>query len=56
MLCPTCHIMLGTHVKPKLYNALTSSGIELSEVWSKSIYEPALNVLPKPESGEGDMK
>ena len=42
MLCPTCHIMFDTHVKPKIYKALTEAGVtNLPKSWTKSIYEQA---------------
>jgi len=41
MLCPSCHIIFDTRLKPKLYKALAASGIQLPEAWSKSIYERA---------------
>lgn len=42
MLCPTCHIMFDTHVKPKVFQALLEAGLQdLPESWKKSIYEQA---------------
>jgi hypothetical protein len=42
MLCPTCHIMFDTHVKPKVFKALLEAGLQdLPESWKKSIYEQA---------------
>jgi len=42
MLCPTCHIMFDTHVKPKIYKALVEAGVEnLPKSWKKSIYQQA---------------
>ncbi|MDD4242016.1 MAG: hypothetical protein PHG54_11355 [Smithellaceae bacterium] len=41
MLCPTCHIMFDTHLKPKLFKALNEYGIKLPESWKTSIYEQA---------------
>lgn len=42
MLCPTCHIMFDTHVKPKVFMALIDAGFkDLPESWRKSIYEQA---------------
>jgi len=39
MLCPTCHIMFDTHIKPKIYKALVEAGVEdLPDSWKKSIY------------------
>ena len=44
--------IMDTHLKPKLYKALTSSRIEPSEVFLKSIYERVHMSLSNPESGE----
>jgi len=42
MLCPTCHIMFDTHIKPKVFKALLEAGLtDLPESWKKSIYEQA---------------
>ena len=42
MLCPTCHIMFDTHVKPKIHKALVEAKVEnLPESWEKSIYQQA---------------
>ncbi len=42
MLCPSCHIMFDTHVKPKIYKALTQAGCEnIPASWEKSIYQQA---------------
>ncbi len=41
MLCPTCHIMFDTHLKPKIFRALKKFGIKLPESWETSIYEQA---------------
>ena len=41
LLCPSCHIMLDTHLKPKLYRALTGAKIALPIEWSKSVYDRA---------------
>jgi len=42
MLCPTCHIMFDTHIKPKVFKALLEAGLQdLPELWKKSIYEQA---------------
>lgn len=51
-LCHTCHIIMDTHLKAKLYKALTSSRIEHSEIFLKSIYERVHMSLSNPESGE----
>ena len=41
MLCPSCHIMFDTHLKPKVFKALAEHGIELPKSWKRSIYEQA---------------
>jgi len=42
MLCPTCHIMFDTHVKPKIFKALSQAGVTgLPKSWETSIYEQA---------------
>ncbi len=39
MLCPTCHIMFDTHVKPKVFKAMMEAGLQdFPESWKKSIY------------------
>ena len=42
MLCPTCHIMFDTHVKPKVFKVMMEAGLQgFPESWKKSIYEQA---------------
>lgn len=42
MLCPSCHMMFDTHLKPKMFNALSKAGCKgLPELWEISIYEQA---------------
>lgn len=42
MLCPSCHIMFDTHIKPKVYESLKQSGVgNLPKSWEKSIYQQA---------------
>ena len=42
MLCPTCHRMLDTRLKPRLYEALKAYGTKnIPESWTKSIYHQA---------------
>jgi hypothetical protein len=48
MLCPTCHIMFDTHLKPKVFTALLEAGLQdLPESWKKSIYEQAAEASAK---------
>ncbi|HUL21587.1 MAG TPA: HNH endonuclease [Thermodesulfobacteriota bacterium] len=47
MLCPSCHIMFDTHVKPKLFTALRKAGINLSNSWERSIYLQAADASRK---------
>ena len=42
MLCPSCHRMFDTRLKPRLYEALKVYGAKkLPESWTKSIYYQA---------------
>ena len=42
MLCPSCHIMFDTHMKPKVYRSLKQAGCaNLPNSWEKSIYQQA---------------
>jgi len=42
LLCPTCHLMFDTRIKPKIYKALVEASIKgLPESWKSSIYEQA---------------
>jgi len=41
MLCPNCHIMFDTYIKPKIFTALKKAGINLPNSWEKSIYHQA---------------
>ncbi len=42
MLCPSCHVMFDTQVKPKIFKALSAVGVKgLPESWRKSIYQQA---------------
>ena len=42
MLCPSCHIMFDTHLKPKIFEALIQAGVKgLPKSWEISIYEQA---------------
>ena len=53
MLCPTCHIMFDTHIKPKVYKALIENGVEnLPESWKKSIYLQAAEASLKARNRE----
>ena len=42
MLCPSCHLMFDTHIKPKILKSLVKAGCKnLPKSWEKSIYEQA---------------
>ena len=42
MLCPSCHIIFDTQLKPKIFKALLESGVHnLPDSWSVSIYDQA---------------
>ena len=47
MLCPTCHLMFDTHLKPKIFKALNGFGINLPKSWEISIYEQAAKASMK---------
>ena len=47
MLCPTCHIMFDTHLKPKIFKALNEFGIKLPKSWETSIYDQAAKASMK---------
>ena len=42
MLCPSCHVIFDTELKPKLYKALRNAGTKnLPVSWKESIYKQA---------------
>jgi hypothetical protein len=42
MLCPTCHVMFDTHVKPKVFKALREAGVKgIPKSGETSIYDQA---------------
>ncbi len=42
MLCPSCHIIFDTHIKPKVNQALLDAGVQnMPKSWEKSIYQQA---------------
>ena len=47
MLCPTCHVMFDTHLKPKIFEAMTEARLQLPQSWKKSIYEQAAEASAK---------
>jgi len=47
MLCPSCHIMFDTHIKPKVFMALRKAGVILPNSWEKSIYQQAAEASRK---------
>jgi len=48
MLCPTCHIMFDTHLKPKIFQALKGAGVKgLPRSWKESIYDQAAKASAK---------
>ena len=54
MLCPTCHIMFDTHLKPKIFMALMDAGLAMPESWKKSIYEQASEASAKARKRKTD--
>lgn len=48
MLCPTCHLMFDTHLKPRIYKVLVEEGVErLPRSWKLSIYDQAAKASAK---------
>jgi hypothetical protein len=47
MLCPSCHIMFDTQIKPKVFTALKKAGLKLPSSWEKSIYHQAAEASQK---------
>jgi len=48
MLCPSCHIMFDTVVKPRLHKALKVHGVKgMPKSWTKSIYAQAAEASAK---------
>ena len=42
MLCPSCHVMFDTTIKPKIFRALKDLGVKnLPRSWQTSIYKQA---------------
>ncbi|TET44722.1 hypothetical protein E3J62_09520 [candidate division TA06 bacterium] len=42
MLCPSCHVMFDTRLKPKIFKALKKLNVKnLPKSWKTSIYEQA---------------
>ena len=42
MLCPSCHIIFDTHLKPKVFKVLKELKVKnLPKSWETSIYEQA---------------
>jgi hypothetical protein len=51
MLCPTCHLMFDTHIKPKIFRAMEEAGLRgFPESWQKSIYEQAAEASARSKS------
>ena len=48
LLCPSCHIVFDTRLKPKLYQALVKAGVhDLPDSWRTSIYDQAAEASMK---------
>jgi len=48
LLCPTCHVIFDTQLKPKLYKSLLKAGVKKLPVsWKKSIYDQAAEKSPR---------
>jgi hypothetical protein len=47
-LCPSCHVMFDTRLKPRLYEALKDAGAKnLPKSWTKTIYHQAIEAALK---------
>ena len=47
-LCPSCHVMFDTRLKPRLYEALKNAVVRnLPQSWTKSIYYQAFEASMK---------
>ena len=47
-LCPSCHVMFDTRLKPRLYEALKNAGVRnFPQSWTKSIDYQAFEVSMK---------
>ena len=55
MLCPTCHIMFDTHIKPKVFKAILAAGKELPKSWQKSIYIQAKEASAEALKKKGEV-
>ena len=54
MLCPSCHVMFDTHIKPKIFKALKNFGIKgFPKSWEKSIYQQAAEASQKARTQKG---
>ena len=54
MLCPSCHIMFDTHIKPKVFEALKQAGVDnLPNSWEKSIYQQAAEASQEARKKKG---
>jgi len=48
MLCPSCHVIFDTKLKPKLFKSLLKNGVRnLPDSWQISIYQQAANASMK---------
>lgn len=57
-LCPSCHVMFDTRLKPRLYEALKDAGVKgLPKSWTKSIYHQAFEAsMESPKRRQKQVK
>ena len=56
LVCPSCHIMFDTHLKPKIYKALRRQGVKgLPKSWEASIYEQAAKASQRAREKAGSI-
>jgi hypothetical protein len=42
LLCPTCHVVFDTQLKPKVFKALLQAGVKgMPDSWADSIHDQA---------------
>ena len=52
LLCPSCHVIFDTQLKPKLYQALVKTGVQMLPIsWKTSIYAQAAAASMKAKVG-----
>lgn len=55
MLCPSCHIMFDTHIKPKIHKSLKGHVVNnMPASWGMSIYEQAAKASVRKQKKPSD--